>query len=332
MQCAFEMTQHPLLIRAGAARRTIANLGQLANWRETKPISASSLRRTDIGRWQMHGTTLADAARLRGARVAFVIQQTLSGVLRNGTLLLMVMAGAGLAARPSVGQGEETCSGLTTLLNQQPIAQHTGLTSSVTSQTRAAENFAFAAEAVVSRIVFWGFYGDADEPEVFTINFRGDDAGNPSFVDIGPVFDGVVPIRTELQSGIFRFVADVGPLALSSGIHWIEIFASGFAPGVSRAGTRTRLVPRGPPSPNDQFFTWHFGTLDPQHGLPGLAFGSSGLSADPEAGDLALQLCGPSAPTQAYAVPALQPRGALVLVALVAAAGVALAIRSRFSE
>jgi hypothetical protein len=249
---------------------------------------------------------------------------------RLHALLSCILSGLASVA-PAVSQvgSSDVCGGRTVLINQGPTSELAGPTSAAAFQTTAADNFLLTADSIASRIVFWGFYGEPADPESFSVIFRGDDSGIPSFVNVGPTLNGLVPARTEVQSrpGLFEFVVDVEPINLTSGVHWIEIFSTGpVAPATQPPGRGGSSG--APPSPDDQFFMWNFGMLDQQNGIEGFASGFSTL--DPvEEGNLAVELCGPG---QAPAVPSLGRGGAAILMIIVAMAGAAYLRRQRFNS
>ncbi len=117
---------------------------------------------------------------------------------RLPAIVLFVLSGPGLIA-PGLAQ-VDVCAGRTVHLSQGPVSELIGPTSAAVFQTTAAENFLLDAPAAISRIMFLGFYGEPAEPETFSVIFRGDESGNPSFVDVGPTLNGLVPTRWRRSS------------------------------------------------------------------------------------------------------------------------------------
>lgn len=257
----------------------------------------------------------------------------------EGLQPLLLIVGLGLLTGSlASGQtnGVTACADLRVLLSQPPLSIQGGVSSnSVSADASAAENFVLTSDALITRIVFWGFNSSstpAAEPEEFVVIFRRDDAGEPSFDDFGPTLPTVVPVRDSFQfqgGAVNRYVADVEPIGLLSGTHWIQIYAisGGAAPGGSAT---IGVSPRGIPIGGVPNFVWQFGTLGSQRGIAGAAFGTQGFLGGHIPEDLALEVCGPFQQSDSPpGIPALDHKGlAALALALMCAAAAAIRLRS----
>jgi hypothetical protein len=174
-----------------------------------------------------------------------------------------------------------------------------------------ADNFVVTEAAVLSRVIFWGFYGNAPmgppEGEKFRVAIATDASGAPGAAVV-PALTQFVAQRTPFPIGmesIFRYVIDLPPVVLTSGTYWIAITSEG-----------PRGSGQGGPPPDEPSFYWQRGQLDDTRGIADAA--SISLAQPiwvPFSGEFAVELCGPPAPPE---VPALGRRGALLLTGMLA--------------